>query len=284
MRALREICFEFVRQNPQPVAVIRAQRSVCPQAERDPGTASAVAPVFGVTGELQGALAVSGPESGLPRQKQCSTHAASSRGCARRNASLGKKYPSLAAESRTPFNNAVWRTYANCGTDWLTSGLSAMNSDRPVGRIRRDDWAPVHASRMHQLPVRLPPGCDLRLALESLGRDQFQDGAFVLCGIGSLIDPRLRLAGESEEARYEGPFEILTLSGTVTRQGAHLHMSIASSEGHVRGGHVVYGNVVRTTAELLLVQAPEWELLRERDAATGFLELVASRRQVKDKP
>ncbi|WP_093109709.1 PPC domain-containing DNA-binding protein [Variovorax sp. CF079] len=137
---------------------------------------------------------------------------------------------------------------------------------------------------MHQLPVRLLPGCDLRLALESLGRDQFQDGAFVLCGIGSLIDPKLRLAGESEESRYEGPFEILTLSGTVTRQGAHLHMSIASSEGHVRGGHVVYGNVIRTTAELLLVQAPEWELLRERDAATGFLELVASRRQVKDKP
>jgi uncharacterized protein len=61
-------------------------------------------------------------------------------------------------------------------------------------------------------------------------------------------------------------------------------MSIASSEGDVRGGHVVYGNVVRTTAELLLVQAPEWELLRERDAATGFLELFASRRAIKDEP
>lgn len=137
---------------------------------------------------------------------------------------------------------------------------------------------------MHPLPVRLPPGCDLRRALETLCRDQFQNGAFVLCGIGSLIDPRLRLAGESEEACYEGPFEILTLTGTVTPQGAHLHMSIASSEGDVRGGHVVYGNVVRTTAELLLVQASDWELLREHDAATGFLELVARRRPVKDKP
>jgi uncharacterized protein len=139
-------------------------------------------------------------------------------------------------------------------------------------------------SRARSAHVRLPPGCDLRHSLESLGRDQFQNGAFVLCGIGSLIDPRLRLAGESEEVCYEGPFEILTLSGTVTRQGAHLHMSIASSQGDVRGGHVVYGNVVRTTAELLLVQAPEWELLRELDAATGFLELVARRQQVKDTP
>ena len=137
---------------------------------------------------------------------------------------------------------------------------------------------------MHQLPVRLPPGCDLRHTLESLGREQFPHGAFVVCGIGSLIDPRLRLAGASEEARYEGPFEILTLSGTVTRQGAHLHMSIASAAGDVRGGHVVYVNVIRTTAELLLVQAPEWELLRERDAATGFLELVTRPRQVEDKP
>jgi predicted DNA-binding protein with PD1-like motif len=130
---------------------------------------------------------------------------------------------------------------------------------------------------MRQLPVRLPPGCDLRRALESLGREQFQEGAFVLCGIGSLVDPRLRLAAADEETRYEGPFEILTLSGTLTRQGAHLHMSIASSLGDVRGGHVVYGNVVRTTAELLLVQAADWTLQRERDAATGFLELVARR-------
>lgn len=137
---------------------------------------------------------------------------------------------------------------------------------------------------MRPLPVRLPPGCDLRHALESLARDQFPDGAFVLCGIGSLIDPRLRLAGESEEARYEGPFEILTLSGTVTPQGAHLHMSIASSAGDVRGGHVVYGNVIRTTAEVLLAQAPGWELRRGPDAATGFLELVAHRRQVEDEP
>lgn len=137
---------------------------------------------------------------------------------------------------------------------------------------------------MHHLPVRLPPGSDLRRALESLGREHFQDGAFVLCGLGSLIDPRLRLAGESEDVRYAGPYEILTLTGTLTRQGAHLHMSIASSAGEVRGGHVVYGNVVRTTAELILVQAPEWELLREHDAATGFLELVARRRQVDGKP
>lgn len=124
------------------------------------------------------------------------------------------------------------------------------------------------------LPLRLPPGADLRRSLEELAHARFPDGAFVVCGIGSLSDPKLRLAGEDGETAYAGPFEILTLSGTLTRQGAHLHMSIASATGEVRGGHVPYGNRVRTTCELLLAESAGWGLGREHDGATGFLELA----------
>jgi hypothetical protein len=42
----------------------------------------------------------------------------------------------------------------------------------------------------------------------------------------------------------------------------------------VYGGHAAYGNVVRTTAEILLALLPEWNLTREHDPATGFKELV----------
>lgn len=101
-----------------------------------------------------------------------------------------------------------------------------------------------------------------------------ESSAFVVSGIGSLSNARLRFAGAESETSLEGMFEILCLSGTLTRDGAHLHMALADERGHVVGGHVCYGNMVRTTAEVLLAQLTEWTLARERDANTGFNELV----------
>ncbi len=57
-----------------------------------------------------------------------------------------------------------------------------------------------------------------------------------------------------------------------------LHMSVATADGRVLGGHVAYGCTVRTTAEVLLLLLPEWSLSREPDALTGFSELVVRRK------
>lgn len=126
---------------------------------------------------------------------------------------------------------------------------------------------------MRELPLRLAPGADLRRELERIARERLAGGAFVVCGIGSLEHPRLRLAGRDEVTALAGPYEVLTLSGSVTPQGAHLHVSLASSTGQVVGGHVVDGNRVRTTVEVLLVELEGWTLSRAADATTGFLEL-----------
>lgn len=126
----------------------------------------------------------------------------------------------------------------------------------------------------HPRPVRLVPGDDLRPALEALARRGFPDGAFVVCGIGSLGDVRLRFAGVDDATVLAGDHEILTLCGTVTTQGAHLHMSVASATGEVRGGHVVAGNRVRTTVELLLMPMSGWRLSCTPDEATGDAELA----------
>jgi predicted DNA-binding protein with PD1-like motif len=122
-------------------------------------------------------------------------------------------------------------------------------------------------------PLRLPPGVDLRGALEQATRDRGV-AAFVLCGIGSLGDARLRLAEATRTSVIQGPCEIVSLSGSLTADGAHLHMAVADAQGRVHGGHLVPGNLVRTTAELLLAWLPGWELGREFDAQTGYAELV----------
>jgi predicted DNA-binding protein with PD1-like motif len=104
-------------------------------------------------------------------------------------------------------------------------------------------------------------------------------GCVVLAGIGSLSGARLRLAGAPDAIGLDGDLEILTLSGTLSPDGAHLHISVADRDGRLFGGHVAPGCVVRTTAEVLLSVLPEWAFKREMDAATGYEELVVRRIQ-----
>lgn len=123
-------------------------------------------------------------------------------------------------------------------------------------------------------PLRLRPGDDLRRALEAaVGACGF-DSAFVVSGIGSLVDARLRFAGDDKETLVTGPLEIVSLSGTLSASGVHLHMAVSDACGRVHGGHVGHGNTVRTTAEVLLAVLPDATLAREFDPDTGFQELV----------
>jgi predicted DNA-binding protein with PD1-like motif len=131
---------------------------------------------------------------------------------------------------------------------------------------RRSDMEPV--------PLRLAPGADLRGGLEEWLRQRGGRAAFVLAGIGSLRGAKLRLAGQVNPDDINGDLEILTLSGSLSPDGAHLHMSVSDATGRVIGGHVAPGCVVRTTAEVLVVVLSGWSFAREPDPATGFPELV----------
>jgi len=124
------------------------------------------------------------------------------------------------------------------------------------------------------LPLRLSPGDDLRPALLAAVASRACGAAFVVAGIGSLRDARLRLAGAPQATLLPGDVEILTLSGTLGTGGGHLHASVADAQGRVTGGHVADGCVVRTTAEVLLLLLPALEFARDVDARTGFPELV----------
>lgn len=127
---------------------------------------------------------------------------------------------------------------------------------------------------MRLLPIRLAPGADLRRALEQALATEQVAGAFVVSGIGSLRDVRLRFAAQEQATLLPGDFEIISIAGALTPDGAHLHMAVSDSEGRVVGGHVVVGNAVRTTVEVLLALTDGWHLARELDPATGYAELA----------
>jgi hypothetical protein len=126
-------------------------------------------------------------------------------------------------------------------------------------------------------PVRLAPQVDLRAALDAVLREHGVDAAFVLQGIGSLSVAQLRLAGMAHPIALRADLEILTLAGSLSRDGAHLHISVADAQGRVTGGHLCPGSIVRTTAEVLVALLPDYRFTREDDAATGFKELAIGR-------
>ena len=127
---------------------------------------------------------------------------------------------------------------------------------------------------MKTLPLRLSPGDDLRAALSDAVAAQGVEAAFVVAGIGSLREARLRFAGRDTPQHTVGDLEILTLSGTLGAGGAHLHASLSDADGRVFGGHVAPGCIVRTTAEILLAVLDDVRFAREPDAATGYAELA----------
>jgi predicted DNA-binding protein with PD1-like motif len=128
------------------------------------------------------------------------------------------------------------------------------------------------------LPLRFAPGADLRAALAAVLADHGAEAGFVLQGIGSLSAAHIRLAGKDSFLQLHGDLEILTLSGSLSVDGVHLHIAVADSDGHVTGGHMGPGCIVRTTAEVLAGLPPGYRFAREPDTQTGYPELVIGER------
>ena len=124
------------------------------------------------------------------------------------------------------------------------------------------------------MALRLKPGQDLKRALSETVAQEDARAGFVLTCVGSLSRAALRLADRDGESVFEGPFEILALSGTLSPDGLHLHLALADKDGTTLGGHVLEGCVVYTTAEIVLGFLQDVGFSRRLDAETGYAELV----------
>ena len=136
--------------------------------------------------------------------------------------------------------------------------------------------------------LRLRSGDDLRSALESVFNDLARKhgiaAACIVSAVGSLSHAVLRYADKPGGSEINGPLELLMLSGTLSADGAHLHASVADDHGAVKGGHLLPGTIVRTTAEVVIALLPGWEFRRELDVATGAKELVAQPKEPLPQP
>ncbi|HEX8314530.1 MAG TPA: PPC domain-containing DNA-binding protein [Flavisolibacter sp.] len=125
---------------------------------------------------------------------------------------------------------------------------------------------------------RLKPGADLKKEIENYVRTHNIQAGWIATCAGSLTQYHIRFANQPEGVKGIGHFEIVSLSGTVSTNGSHIHMSVSDSTGKTIGGHLLDSSLVYTTAEIVLQEDDAIVFTREKDGTTLWEELQIKKR------
>ena len=126
--------------------------------------------------------------------------------------------------------------------------------------------------RVHVL--RLRPGDDLLGSIRAYVNQNHIQAAVLLSSVGSLTQASIRYANQPEAHIHTGHFEIVSITGTVEEGGEHIHLSIATGQGNMIGGHLMTGCKIYTTSEVTLAELQGFRFTRETDKeGSGWDEL-----------
>lgn len=111
---------------------------------------------------------------------------------------------------------------------------------------------------------RLKQGEDLRNSIETIVKEKNISAGWISTCAGSLTDYVIRFAGRQDGHCGSGHFEIVSLTGTVSVNGCHVHISISDRTGKTIGGHLLEGCKIYTTAEIVIGSATAYEFKSEK--------------------
>ncbi len=121
---------------------------------------------------------------------------------------------------------------------------------------------------MKTYSFRLIPGEDVKKGIDSIVAANNIEAGWIATAVGSLNNYNIRFGNQPEGASGHGHFEIVNLTGTVSVNGSHLHISVSDSTGKTIGGHLLEGCKAYTTAEIVLQQSEQHIFTREKDGST----------------
>ena len=127
---------------------------------------------------------------------------------------------------------------------------------------------------MQTFTFRLKPGQDLFNEIEAIVAERDIEAGCVLSAVGSLVHATLRLANREYYSEYDGHFEIVSMTGTVSIHGSHLHISVSDEDGRTIGGHLESGCKIYTTAEIIIAVFENVVYKREIAEDSGYEELA----------
>ena len=120
---------------------------------------------------------------------------------------------------------------------------------------------------------RLKPGQDLKQEIQKLVTEKQIKAGWISTCAGSLAKYNIRFANQPNGSIDSGHFEIVSLTGTVSINGSHIHISISDSTGKTIGGHLMDGCKIYTTAEIVILSSNDLVFKREKDGSTPWEEL-----------
>lgn len=130
---------------------------------------------------------------------------------------------------------------------------------------------------MKTLVFRVLPNQDLKQEINSHCRNANITSGCILSAVGSVSQAVVRIAdGESIQTK-QADMEIVSLTGTISRDGDHLHLLCIDKDHQPFGGHLKEGTLIHTTCEIVIADfCDEWTLHRSFDMQTGYDELSVS--------
>ena len=131
----------------------------------------------------------------------------------------------------------------------------------------------------HVYALRLSPNQDLKQEIEAFAKANNIQAGYIITCVGSLKKANLRLANKPEATTWEEKFEIVSLVGTFgADSGMHLHASISDGTGKTIGGHLMDGNLIYTTAEIIIGEVLDVKFARRLDSITTYDELFIEKK------
>ena len=131
----------------------------------------------------------------------------------------------------------------------------------------------------HVYALRLSPNQDLKQEIVSFAKANNIQAGYIITCVGSLKTANLRLANQPEAVTWEEKFEIVSLVGMFgADSGVHLHASISDGTGKTIGEHLMDGNLIYTTAEIIIGEVLDVKFSRKLDSMTTYNELFIEKK------
>lgn len=145
----------------------------------------------------------------------------------------------------------------------------------------------VEGSSGRTLVARLLPGTDMLEGIEEVCRRHHVKYAAVACAVGcfkqaTFVYPIPQAGAQigivySDPVVLEGPIEFLGGQGIICQSDdgkylIHFHGSASDKDMRIWGGHLVTGNVVLATLDLVINEICGVNMVRRFDEETGFVQ------------
>jgi predicted DNA-binding protein with PD1-like motif len=135
-----------------------------------------------------------------------------------------------------------------------------------------------YSSKITTHVFRLRPGQEFIEELMLWAKHKQIKAGVIISVVGSFKHINLRYSDDPTGTAQVGPFEIVSLVGTFNDTGRHLHVCVSNDKGQTFGGHMLPGNVVHTTAEVVVAEMTDLIFTREHEekssGGSGWKELV----------